>query len=151
MEKVKIGIQNINDITLSLHGNELRIDDYTNDGVIECSLRNLKKTIRILENAYAMRDDLNYSAYGASRRTMQMAFYQSSIHEDVFRGNYIIINHIPDIIKMLKSVKVCKEKCVLDKQRLMGLSVGDLEELRATMKRIKKVLVDSEGNKYIEV
>lgn len=151
MEKVKIGIRNLEDITLSLHGDELRIDDYTNDGVIECSLQNLKKTIRLLENAYAKREVLSFSVFGVNRRTIQMNCYQNSIGEYVFRGNYIIINHIPDIIKMLKSVKICKEKCVLDKQHLMGLNLDDLEELNATMRRRKKVLMDSEGNKYIEV
>jgi hypothetical protein len=151
MEKVKIGIRNIEDITLHLHGNDLRIDDYSNDGVIECSLQSLKKTIKLLENAYAKREDLSFTVFGASQRTIQMQYYQTSIGEHVFRGNYIIINHIPDIIKMLKSVKICKEKCVLDKLHLMGLNLDDLEELNATMRRRKKVLVDSEGNKYIEV
>ena len=151
MKKFEIGIDNIQDIYLRVQGDELRIDDESNDGVIECSLQNLKKTIRLLENAYAKHEDLSLTAYGVGRRTIQMSYYQNSIGKHVFRGNYIIINHLPDIIKMLKSVKICKEKCVLDKQRLMGLDVDDLEELRATMKRRKKVLVDSEGNKYIEV
>ena len=151
MKKIEIGIDNIQDIYLRVQGDELRIDDESNDGVIECSLQNLKKTIQLLENAYAKREDLSLTAYGVGRRTIQLSYYQNSIGRHVCRGNYIIISHLPDIIKMLKRVKICKEKCVLDKQRLMGLDVYDLEELRATMKRRKKVLVDSEGNKYIEV
>lgn len=151
MKKVEIGIDNIEDIYLRLQGDELRIDDESNDGVIECSLGNLRETIRIIEGAYKKRKVLNQSIYGYGNSTIQLSYYQNSIGKHVFRGNFIIISHIPDIIRMLKSVKIEKEKVILNRDSLFGLSINDLEYLKQTMKRRKKLLTDNNGCKYIEV
>ena len=151
MKKIEIGIDNIDDIYLQLLGDELRIYDKSNDGVIECSINNLRETIRIIEGAYKKHKDLNPAIYGYGSQTIQLSYYQSSIGKKVFRGNYIIISHMPAIIKMLKSVSVEKEKYILNKDSLLGLSVNNLVYLKQTMKRRKRVLTDNIGNKYIEV
>jgi hypothetical protein len=151
MKKIEIGIDNIQDIYLRVQGDELRIDDESNDGVIECSIKNLRETIRIIEEAYKKHKDLSPSLYGYQCGTIQLSYYQTSIGKKVFSGNYIIISHMPAIIKMLKSVKVEKDKCILHKDNLIGLSINDLVYLKRTMKRRKRVLTDNNGCKYIEV
>lgn len=151
MRKIEIGIDNIQDIYLRVQGDELRIDDETNDGVIECNIANLRKTIKIIEGAYKKHNDLIYHVYGCGRNTIQLSHYQPSIGKEVFRGNYIIISHIPAIIKMLKSVKVSKVKYILNKNSLLDLGVNDLVFLKQTMQRRKRVLTDNNGYKYIEV
>lgn len=151
MKKVEIGIDNIQNIYLRLYEDKLRIDDESNDGVIECKLGNLKQTIKILKDVYKQNEDLRRDVYGYGRKTIQLSYYQASIGKRVFQGNYIIINHMPAIIKMLKSVKIEKEKYILNKDSLSTLSVNDLVCLQQTMKRRKKVLTDNNGEKYIEV
>lgn len=151
MKKIEIGIDNIQDIYLRVQGDELRIDDESNDGVIECSIKKLRETIRIIEGAYKKHKDLNPAIYGYRSQTIQLSYYQSSIGKKVFRGNYIIIGHMPAIIKMLKSVKVEKEKYILNKDSLFSLGVNDLVHLKQTMQRRKRVLTDDNGYKYIEV
>lgn len=151
MRKVEIGIDNIQEIYLRLQGDELRIEDETNDGAIECTIGNLRDTIKILEDAYKKRHSLNNNVYGWASNTIQLSYYQASIGKNIFRGNYIIISHLPLIIKMLKSVKVEKEKYILNKDSLFSLGIDDLEYLKQTMQRRKKVLTDENGCKYIEV
>lgn len=151
MGKVEIGIDNIGTIDLRLKGDNLRIDDFSNDGVIECTIGNLRKAIRIIEDVYKNRDNLISLVYGVCRDTIQLSYYQKSIGKNVFRSNYIVIENLPTIIKMLKSVKVEKEKYILNKDSLLGLGINDLEYLKQTMSRRKKVLTDNSGNKYIEV
>lgn len=151
MKKIEIGIDNIDDIYLQLRGDELRIYDESNDGVIECSINNLRETIRIIEDVYRKRHNLQGNIYGYGSNTVQLLYYQTSIGKHVFRGNYIVISHLPAIIKMLKSVSVEKEKYILNKDSLLGLSVNNLVYLKQTMKRRKRVLTDNIGNKYIEV
>jgi hypothetical protein len=151
MKKVEIGIDNIQDIYLRVQGDELRIDDESNDGVIECTIKSLRDTIRIIESAYKKRHDLTDHTYGYGGNTIQLSYYQNSIGKRVFRGNYIVISHLPAIIKMLKSVKVEKEKYILNQESLLGLSISDLAYLKQTMRRRKRVLIDDNGHKYIEV
>ncbi len=151
MRKVEIGIDNIQDIYLRIQGDELRIDDETNDGVIECDIKNLRETIKIIEGAYKKHNDLRHHVYGCGRNTIQLSHYQNSIGKEVFLSNYIIISHMPAIIKMLKSVKVEKVKYILNKDSLLGLGINDLIYLKQTMKRRKRVSTDNNGCKYIEV
>ena len=151
MRKVEIGIDNIQDIYLRVQGDELRIDDESNDGVIVCSIKKLRETIRIIEDAYKQRNHLSINTHGYGRNTVQLSYYQTSIGKHVFRGNYIVITHLPMIIKMLKSVKVEKEKYILNKDSLFSLGVNDLVHLKQTMQRRKRVLTDDNGDKYIEV
>lgn len=151
MGKVKIGIDHIGTISLRLIGNTLRIDDIANDGVIGCTISNLRDTIRIIEDAYKNYHNLDFMVYGHGRDTIQLSDYQRCIGKNVFRGNYIVIEHMPDIIKMLKSVKVEKEKYILNKDSLLRLGINDLECLNQTMRRRKKVFTDNNGCKYIEV
>jgi hypothetical protein len=151
MKKVTIGISRIGMIYLRVKEGELRIDDESNEGVIQCTIANLRKTIRIIENAYKKRYDLEEYIYGYGLNTIQLSYYQNSIGEDVFRGNFIVIEHLPDIIKMLKSVKIEKDKYILDRDSLFDLSINDLMYLKQNMKRRKKVCTDNNGYKYIEV
>lgn len=151
MGKVKVGIERIQSITLRLQGDNLRIDDSSNDGMIICAIKDLKKTIRIIEHAYKGREDLSPAIRGFYGGTINLGYYQTSIRKQVFHGNYIETSHIPTIIKMLKSVKVEKEKYILNKDNLSCLSISDLEYLKQTMRRRKKVLTDNNGYKYIEV
>lgn len=151
MKKIEIGIDNMHDIYLRVQGDELRIDDESNDGVIECSIKKLRETIRIIEDAYKKRHNLHGNVYGYGSNTVQLSYYQTSIGKHVFRGNYIVISHMPAIIKMLKSVKVEKEKYILNKDSLFSLGVDDLVRLKQTMQRRKRVLTDDNGDKYIEV
>lgn len=151
MGKIEIGIDNIQDIYLRVEGDKLQIDDESNDGVIKCSIKNLKDTIRIIERAYKNHNNLSYHVYGSGHNTVQLSAYQQSIGVYVFYSNYIVVSHMPNIIKMLKSVKVEKEKCILDKDRLFDLGINDLVNLKQTMRRRKKVLTDENGYKYIEV
>lgn len=151
MKKIKIGIDNIHDIYLRVQGDELRIDDESNDGVIKCSIKKLRETIHILEDVYKKRHNLQRNIYGYGSNTIQLSHYQDIIGKCVFRSNYIVISHMPAIIKMLKSVKVKKEKYVLNKDSLFSLGVDDLVNLEQTMQRRKRVLTDDNGYKYIEV
>jgi hypothetical protein len=151
MKKVEIGIDQLQGIFLRQCCDELRIDDYSNDGVIECNIANLKNAIRIIEDAYRNREDLQGVVYGYGNNTVQLSYYQRSIGKRVFESNYIVISHLPAIIKMLKSVKVEKEKYILDKESLFGLSINNLAHLKHVMKRRKRVFTDDNGHKYIEV
>lgn len=151
MGKVEIGVNNIGTIYLQLSEDRLRIDDEINDGFIVCHIKKLRDTIRIIENAYKKRDNLHYSVYGSSHLSIQLTEYQRRINKAVFYSNYIRIDHMPAIIKMLKSVKVKKEKYILDNNSLLNLCINDLIILQQTMKRRKKVLTDNNGCKYIEV
>lgn len=151
MKRIEIGIDNIQGIYLRIQGDELRIDDYSNDGVIECNIANLRNAIRIMEEAYRNRENLQEVVYGYGSNTVQLSYYQRSIGKRVFDSNYIVISHLPAIIKMLKSVKVEKEKYILNKDSLFGLSVNDLNHLKQIMRRRKRVLTDDNGHKYIEV
>lgn len=151
MGKVKIGIEYIQNVCLRLRGNELYINDTTNDGVIVCAIKNLRDTIRIIEEAYKNHRNLNIHVYGHGRNTIQLRTYQSCIGKHVFDSNYILIRSMPTIIEMLKSVKVEKEKYILNKDSLFVLNINDLENLKQTMRRRRKVLTDSNGCKYIEV
>ena len=151
MKKVKIGIEKVNNIFLEIRGDELRINDYSNDGVIECKIDKLRKTISIIKDAYKNRNKIQGHSLGYGGKTIQLNRYQIDIGKRVFHGNFIIISHMPTIIKMLKSVKVEKEKRILDKDSLLTLCVSDLEYLNKTMRRRKRVLLDNNGCKYIEV
>lgn len=151
MKKVEIGIDNIQYIYLRLCGDVLRVHDESNDGVIECTIENLRKTIRLIEDVYKKHKDLNPEIYGSHKHTIQLSYYQVTVGKNVCRGNYILIHNMPTIIKMLKSVKVEKKKYILNKYNLCSLCVKDLESLKQTMKRRKKVLTDENGYKYIEV
>ena len=151
MSKIKVGIYNIGNIYLRVDGNEIRIDDNNNDGLISCKIDNLRETIQIIEQAYREKDNIDIVAYGYNRKTIQLQSYQISIGKKVFKSNFILIAHIPDIIKMLKSVKIEKEKYILNKDSMLGLSIKDLVRLTKTMRRRKIVLTDNSGNKYIEV
>jgi hypothetical protein len=151
MKKIKIGIDRARCIHLRLDGDKLRIDDESNSGVIECTIANLKKTIRMIKHVYDNHRDLDNIVYGADYKTIQLSYYQDSIGNKVCRGNYIVISHMPMIIKMLKSVKVEKEKYILNKDSLSGLSIYDLEYLTRTMRRRRKIMIDDNGCKYIEV
>lgn len=151
MKRVQIGISHIGDIHLRVDGDELRIDDENNDGVIECKFGNLRKTIQIIEDVYKQCNDLDQVVYGYGRHTIQLGFYQDRLGLKVFRANYIIVKHMPTIIKMLKSVKIEKEKFVLNRDSLFDLDISDLTYLKQTMQRRKKVLTDENGCKYIEV
>lgn len=151
MKRIEIGIDNIQGIYLRIQGDELRIDDYSNDGVIECNIANVRNAIRIMEEAYRNRENLKEVVYGYGCNTVQLSYYQRSIGKRVFDSNYIVIEHLPAIIKMLKSVKVEKEKYILNKDSLFGLSVNDLNHLKQIMRRRKRVLTDDNGHKYIEV
>lgn len=151
MGKVEIDIEQIGTICLRLKGNSLHIDDLSNDGIITCGIKDLKKTIRIIEDAYKNRNNLESNVYGYGRNTIQLTYYQYSICKNVFYGNYIEIKHMPAIIKMLESVKVEKEKYILNKESLFGLSIDELDDLKQTMRKRKKVLTDRNGCKYIEV
>lgn len=151
MEKVKIGIDRLHSIRLRLSGDTLRIDDASNDGVIVCDIKNLKKTIRIIEEAYKNHGDLNQYVYGYGRNTIQLEYYQRITGGVVFNSNYISIQSMPTIIKMLKSVKIERGKYIFNKDSLLSLGINDLEYLNQTMRRRKKVLTDNNGCKYIEV
>lgn len=151
MKQVEIGIENIDDIYLRYEDGMLCIEDESNDGVIQCSLKNLQQTIKIINDAYRKRVGLSQPIYGSSRETIHLSYYQTSIGKNVFYSNYIRINHMPDIVKMLKSVKVEKEKYVLNNDSLFKLCINDLVYLKQTMRRRKKVLTDENGCKYIEV
>lgn len=151
MKKIKIGIGNIDDIFLESDGVTLCLNDYSNDGVIECKLDKLQETISIIENAYKNRNIIQHHSLGYNRKTINLVNYQTDIGKRVFYGNYILISHMKTIIKMLKSVSVEKEKRILEKDNLLNLCIEDLEYLNKTMKRRKRVLIDSNGCKYIEV
>jgi hypothetical protein len=150
MKKIKIGIDRLGYISLRLNGDKLRIDDESNNGVIECTIANLKNTIRMIKHVYDNHRDLDDILYGAGCETIQLSYYQDNIGNHVCRGNYIVISHMPKIIKMLKSVKVDKEKYILNKNSLSGLSIYDLEYLTRTMRRRRKIMIDDNGCKYIE-
>ena len=151
MGKFEIGINHIGAIYLRVKDNELRIDDESNGGIIQCTAKNLRETIRIIEEAYEKCHDLNPAIYGYGCDTINLTKYQSHIGKHVFWGNYIKIRHMPTIIKMLKSVKAEKKKYILNKDSLSGLSIDDLVYLKQTIRRRKKVLTDNNGYKYIEV
>lgn len=151
MGKVKIGIDSIGNVSLRLRGDKLRIEDWSNDGVIECAIKNLRKTICIIEEAYKNHNNLENHVYGCGRHTIHLSYYQRTIGKQVFNSNYIVINNIPKIIKMLKSVRVEKKKYILNNNSLLSLGINDLIELQQIMKRKKKVLTDNNGYKYIEV
>lgn len=151
MKKVHIGINNIGNIQLRMNGDKLRIDDANNDGVIECTVGNLRKTIRFIKEAYKNRHDPNLTPYGYGHKTIQLSHAQSLRGLDIFRANYIIMDNMPDIIKMLESVDIEKDKYILHKDKLLGLGIDELVYLKQTMKRRKKVFTDDNGCKYIEV
>lgn len=151
MGKVKVGIDKIGSIRLWVLENEIRLHDSRNDGIVACKIDKLRETIRIIEQAYRKRANLSSSILGYSGKTIQLQYYQTSIGEIVFRSNYIEIRHIPDIIKMLKSIKIEKEKYILNKDSMLGLCINDLVRLNQSMRRRKTVLTDNSGNKYIEV
>lgn len=151
MSKIKVGIYNIGNVYLRVVEDRIRIDDASNDGVIDCKIDNLSKAIQIIEQAYRERTNLDISTYGYGGKTIQLQYYQIATGKAVFQSNYIMITHIPDIIKMLKSVKFKKEKYILNKDSMLGLGINDLARLKRTMERRKKVLTDNSGNKYIEV
>lgn len=150
MREVEIGIRNIDTLYLQSYSDELRIDDERNDGVIECRFENLKKTIRILQDVYNKRESFNQYVCGG-RNTLHLGEYQRQNNLQVFRANYIIIDHIPAMIEMLESVKIKKVKYILEKDSLIGLNLNDLLSLKNTMRRRKKILIDNSGSKYIEV
>ena len=147
MSKIKIGIVNIDSIYLRVNGNEILINDLSNDGVIECGIDSLSDAIKIIEQAYE-EQATNYELYD---NTIPLHFYQTKIGKKVFKSNFIRIAHIPDIIRMLKSVKIEKEKYILNKDSMLGLGINDLMNLNKSMRRRKKVYTDNDGNKYIEV
>ena len=147
MSKIKIGIDNIDSIYLRVNGNEILINDLSNDGVIECGIDRLSDAIKIIEQAYEERAN----NYGFCDSTIQLQFYQTKIGKKVFKSNFIKIAHMPDIIRMLKSVKIEKEKYILNKDSMLGLGINDLMNLNKSMRRRKKVYTDNDGNKYIEV
>lgn len=151
MRKIKTEITNIGDIYLGVNGYEIRIDDKCNDGEIVCKIGNLRETIRIMEQAYKERTNLWSDVYGYNRNAIQLRYYQRTIGKEVFKSNYIMIEHIPLIIKMLKGVRFEKEKYVLNKDSMLGLCINDLIRLNNAMRRRKTVLTDNSGNKYIEV
>ena len=151
MRKIKVGIYNIGNIYLQVNGDIIRINDISNDGVIECEICKLRETIRIIEQAYRKQKNRDSVPYGYGKKTINLQFYQTNIGKRVFRSNYIMIIHIPDIIKMLKSVKFEKEKYILNKDSMLGLCIKDLARLNQSMRRRKRVLTDNNGNKYIEV
>ena len=151
MRKIKVGIYNIGNIYLQVNGDIIRINDISNDGVIECEICKLRETIRIIEQAYRKQKNRDSVPYGYGKKAINLQFYQTNIGKRVFRSNYIMIIHIPDIIKMLKSVKFEKEKYILNKDSMLGLCIKDLARLNQSMRRRKRVLTDNNGNKYIEV
>ena len=151
MSKIKIGIDEIGDIHLRVVEDRIHIDDFSNDGVIECKINKLRETIQIIEQAYRERINLDRNIFAHNRDAIQLQYYQKSIGKEIFKSNYIVIVHIPDIIKMLKSVKIEKEKYILNKDSMLGLGINDLMSLNKSMRRRKKVYTDNDGNKYIEV
>lgn len=151
MKKVTIGISNIGSIYLRVKDGYLSIEDLNNDGAIECSIKDIKKAIRIIKDVYNNHSELSNIPYGSSGNTIHLGRYQISNGLKVFASNYIIISHMPDIIKMLKSVKVEKVKYILEQDSLLGLCLDELLYLKNTMNRRRKILVDDSCSKYIEV
>lgn len=151
MKNFEIGISNIGSIHLEIQGDKLRIDDDYNAGVIICNIKNLRKTIYLIEEIYKNHQNLDSSYYGYNNKTVNLSCYQTRTGKRVCEGNYIEIRSMPKIIKMLKSVKAKKCKYILSKDNLFRLSPNELVCLQKTMQRRKKVLTDNNGCNYIEV
>lgn len=149
--KVDIGIRDIGLIHLGEDDDYLEINDWSNDGYIKFKTRNIKKVIHFIKNIYNNHRKLDGILYGYDRRAIKLECCQSKLGLNILKSNYITISHMPDIIKMLKSVKVEKEKYILEKDNLAKLNINDLLDLQRIMKRRKKVFVDNNNSKYIEV